>query len=54
MDRLRGQKLEAKQQTPLVDIRRSSTQFEVPPPLSTMDEPAVYVLHADVTQVNTR
>ena len=46
--------LEAEQQTPLVDIRRSPRQFEVPPLLPTMDEPAVYVLHPDVMQVNTR
>ena len=46
--------LEAKQQTPLVDIRRSTTQFEVPPPLPAMDKPAVYVSHPDVMQVNTR
>ena len=46
--------LEAEQQTPLVDIRRSPRQFEVPPPLPVMDEPAVYVLHPDVMQVNTR
>ena len=46
--------LEAEQQTPLVDIRRSSTQFEAPPPLPAMDEPAVYILHPDVMQVNTR
>ena len=45
---------EAKQQTPLVDIRRSPSQFEVPPPLPAMDEPDVYVLHPDVMQVNTR
>ena len=44
--------LEAKQRTPLVDIRRSPRQFEVPPPLPAMDEPAV--LHPDVMQVNTR
>ena len=46
--------LEAEQQTPLVDIRRSSRHFEVPPLLPAMDEPAVYVLHPDVMQVNTR
>ena len=46
--------LEAEQQTPLVDIRRSSTQFEVPPLLPAMDEPAIYILHPDVMQVNTR
>ena len=46
--------LEAEQQTPLVDIRRSTTQFEAPPPLPAMDEPVVYVLHPDVMQVNTR
>ena len=46
--------LEAKDQTPFVNIRRSPGRFEVPPPLPTMDEPAVYVLHPDVMQVNTR
>ena len=46
--------LEAEQQTPLVDIRRSPRHFEVPPPLPAMDEPAIYVLHLDVMQVNTR
>ena len=46
--------LEAEQQTPLVDIRRSPRHFEVPPPLPAMDEPAVYILHSDVMQVNTR
>ena len=46
--------LEAEQQTPLVDIRRLPRQFEVPPPLPVMDEPAIYVLHPDVMQVNTR
>ena len=46
--------LEAEQQTPLVDIRRSPRHFKAPPPLPAMDEPAVYVLHSDVIQVNTR
>ena len=46
--------LEVEHQTPLVDIRRSTTQFEVPPPLPAMDEPAIYVLHQDVMQVNTK
>ena len=46
--------LEAEQQTPLVDIRRSPRQFEVPPLLPAMDEPAIYILHPDVMQVNTR
>ena len=46
--------LEAEQQTPLVDIRRSPGRFEVPPPLPAMDEPAMYVLHPDAMQVNTR
>ena len=46
--------LEAKDQTPLVNIRRSPGRFKVPPPLPAMDEPAVYVLHPDVMQVNTR
>ena len=46
--------LEAEQQTPLVDIRRSLRHFEVPPRLLAKDEPAIYVLHPDVMQVNTR
>ena len=46
--------LEAEQQTHLVDIRRSPGRSEVPPPLPAMDEPAMYVLHPDVMQVNTR
>ena len=46
--------LEVKHQTPLVNIRRSPGRFEAPPPLPAMDEPAVYILHPDVMQVNTR
>ena len=46
--------LEAEDQTPLVNIRRSPGRFEVPPPLPVMDEPAMYVLHLDVMQINTR
>ena len=46
--------LDAEDQTPLVNIRRSLGMFEVPPPLPVMDEPAVYVLHPDVMQINTR
>ena len=46
--------LEAEDQTPLVNIRRSPGRFEVPPPLPVMDESAVYVLHPDVMQINTR
>ena len=46
--------LEAEDQTPLVNVRRSPGRFEVLPPLPAMDEPAVYVLHPDVMQVNTR
>ena len=46
--------LEAKEQTPLVNIRRLPGRFEVPPLLPAMDGPAVYVLHSDVMQVNTR
>ena len=46
--------LEAEDQTPLVNIRRPPGRFQVPPPLPAMDEPAVYVLHPDVMQVNTR
>ena len=46
--------LDAEDQTPLVNIRRSPGRFEVPPPLPAMDEPAMYVLHPDVMQVNTR
>ena len=46
--------LEAEQQTASVNIRRSPKQFQAPPPLPAMDEPAVYILHPDVMQVNTR
>ena len=46
--------LEAEDQTPLVNIRRSPGRFEVPPPLPVIDEPALYVLHPDVMQINTR
>ena len=46
--------LEAEDQTPLVNIRRSLGMFEVPPSLPVMDEPAVYILHPDVMQINTR
>ena len=46
--------LEAEEQTPLLNIRRSPGRFKVPPPLPALDEPAVYVLHPDVMQVNTR
>ena len=46
--------LETEDQTPLVNIRRSPGRFEVPPPLPVMDEPAIYVLHSNVMQVNTR
>ena len=37
-----------------MNIRRSPGRFEVPPLLPAMDAPAVYVLHPDVMQVNTR
>ena len=46
--------LDAEDQTLLVNIRRSPGRFEVPPPLPVMDEPAMYVLHPDVMQINTR
>ena len=46
--------LEIEDQTPLVNIRRSPGRFEVPRPLPVMDEPAVYILHSDIMQVNTR
>ena len=46
--------LEAEQQTPLIDIRRTPSQFEVPQPLPAMDELDIYILHPDVMQTNTR
>ena len=46
--------LETEDQTPLVNIRRSPGRFEVLPPLPVMDEPAMYILHSDVIQINTR
>ena len=46
--------LDTEDQTPLVNIRRSPGRFEVLPPLPVMDEPAMYVMHPDVMQINTR
>ena len=46
--------LESEDQTPLVNIRRSPGRFEVLLLLPVMDEPAVYVLHPNVMQINTR
>ena len=46
--------LDPEDQTPLVNIRRLPGRFKVPPPLPAMDEPAVYILHPDVMQINTR
>ena len=46
--------LEAEQQTSLIDIRRTPSQFEVPIPLPARDEPDIYVLHPDAMQTNTR
>ena len=46
--------LEAEDQTMLVNIRRLPGRFEVPPQLPVIDEPAVYVLHPDIMQINTR
>ena len=39
--------LEAEEQTSVVDLRRTPSQFKRPPPLPAMDEPTVYVLHPD-------
>ena len=47
-------KLEAEQQTPLMNLDRTPKQFEVPPPLPAMDEPEVYVIHPDIMVTNTR
>ena len=46
--------LEAKQQTSLIDIRRTQSQFELPPPLPAMDKPDIYILDPDAMQTNTR
>ena len=46
--------LEAEDQTPLVNIRRSPGRFEVSPTFQVMDEPAKYVLHPDEMKINTR
>ena len=54
MDRSCGRSWKQNNKHLLVDIRRSPRQLEVPPPLPAMDEPAIYVLHPDVMQVNTR
>ena len=45
--------LEADQQNPLMDQRRTPDQFELPPPLPAMDEPNIYILHPDAMQTNT-
>ena len=39
--------LEAEQQTPVMSIGRTPSQFEVPPPLPMMDEPDVYVIQPE-------
>ena len=46
--------LETEQQTPLMDLGRTPGQFKVLPPLPTMDEPEVYVVHPDAMEMNTR
>ena len=46
--------LEAEQQTPLMDMRRTPGRFEVLPPLPVMDNLDVYVIHPDVMETNTR
>ena len=48
------QNLEAEEQTSIVEVRRTPSQFERPPPLPAMDDRAVYVLHLDAMQINTR
>ena len=47
-------KLEAEQQTPVMNLGMTPGQFEVPPPLPVMDEPDVYVVHLDAMETNTR
>ena len=47
-------KLEAEQQTPVMNLGITPGQFEVPPPLPVMDEPDVYVVHSDAMETNTR
>ena len=44
--------LEAEQQTPVMSIGRTPSQFEVPPPLPMMDEPEVYVIQPDAIDTN--
>ena len=46
--------LEAEEQTSVVDLRRTSSQFGRLPSLPAMDDLAVYVLHPDAMQTNTR
>ena len=46
--------LEAEVQTQLMDLRRTLNSFEIPPPLPTMDNPDVYILHLDAMETNTR
>ena len=46
--------LEAEEQTPLMDLRRTPSQFKAPLPLPALDEPTVYVLHPYAMQTNMR
>ena len=48
------EELEAEEQISIVDVRRTPSQFKRPPPLPAMDDPAVYVLHPNAMQINTR
>ena len=53
-DRLCGQNWRPNSKPRWWILEDHQDRFEVPPPLPAMDEPAVYILHSDVMQVNTR
>ena len=46
--------LDAGEQTSVVDLKTTPSQFDKPPPIPALDDPTVYILHPDVMQMNTR
>ena len=46
--------MQGEQQTPLMNLGRTPGRFQAPPPILTMDEPEIYVLHSDAMETNTR
>ena len=46
--------LDTGEQTSVVDLKTTPSQFDKPPPIPALDDPTVYILHPDVMQMNTR